>query len=147
MKRISAAYKEYESLFLKGPKNEALSEYQPWDHKISLKSKKTPSFGPIYQQSVAKLQYLKKYINKNLAKSFIRPSTSSAASPTLFVPKKDGKLRLYVDYRMLNSMIIKDKYPLLLINELHNRLQEVIIFTTLNIRGAYNLIRMKKGKK
>ncbi len=147
LKRIPAAYKEYESLFLEGPKNEALPEHQPWDHEIPLEPGKTPSFGPIYQQSAAELQHLKEYIDENLAKGFIRPSTSSAASPTLFVPKKDGKLRLCVDYRMLNSITIKDRYPLPLINELHDRLQGATIFTTLDMRGAYNLIRMKKGEE
>jgi len=55
LKRIPAAYKEYESLFLEGSKNEALLKHQPWDHKISLESGKTPSFESIYQQSATKL--------------------------------------------------------------------------------------------
>lgn len=147
LKRILAAYKEYESLFFEGPKNEALLEHQSWNHEIPLESGKTPSFGLIYQQSATKLQHLKEYIDENLAKGFIQPFTSFAASLTLFVLKKNGKLRLCVDYRMLNSITIKDKYPLPLINELHDQLQGATIFTTLNMRGAYNLIRIKKSKE
>ena len=54
---------------------------------------------------------------------------------------------MYVDYCMLNNIIIKNKYLLLLINKLHNQLQKATIFIILNIRGAYNFIRIKKGKK
>lgn len=147
LKRIPAAYKDYEQLFRERPKNEALPRHQPWDHEIPLEPGKTPSFGPIYQQSAAELKVLKDYIDENLEKGFIRPSTSSAASPALFVPKKDGKLRLCIDYRNINSITIKDRYPLPLINELHDRLQGATIFTTLDMRGAYNLIRMKPGEE
>ena len=69
---------------------------------------------------------LKEYINVNLEKGFIRPSISLAASLLLFVLKKNGKLRPYIDYRQLNSITIKDRYPLPLINELHDRLREAL---------------------
>ena len=65
----------------------------------------------------------------------------------LFVLKKNGKFRLYVNYHMFNSIIIKDKYLLPLINKLHDRLQETTIFITLDMRSAYNLIKIKKGKE
>jgi len=147
LKRILAAYKEYELLFFEGLKSEALPKHQSWDHEIPLEPGKTLNFEPIYQQFAAKLQHLKKYIDKNLAKGFIQSFTSSATSLTLFVSKKDRKLRLCINYRMLNSITIKDKYPLPLINELHDRLQGATIFITLNIKSAYNFIKIKKGKK
>ena len=75
---------------------------------IPIEEGKSPPFGPIYQLLEKELKVLKEYIDDNLAKGFIRPSTSSAGSPVLFVPKKDGSLRLCVDYRALNNITIKD---------------------------------------
>ena len=147
LKKILAAYKEYKSLFQEGPADEALPKHQPWDYEIPIEPGKSPTFGPIYQLSAMELEVLKKYIDENLAKGFIRPSISLAASPMLFVPKKDRTLRPCVDYRQLNSITIKDQYPLPLINELHDRLQGAIIFTSLDMRGAYNLIRIKQGEE
>ena len=148
LKQIPAAYKEYEHLFREGPRTtEALPKHKPWDHEIPIEPGKVPTFGPIYQLSEKELKVLKEYIDENLAKGFIRPSTSSTASPVLFVPKKDGSLRLCVDFRQLNNITIKDRYALPLINELHDRLQGATIFTSLDMRGAYNLIRMKEGEE
>ena len=63
----------------------------------------------------------------------------------MFVLKKNGKLRLYVDYYMLNAIIKKDRTPLPLTNELKDRLAGSNIFTALDLKGAYNLIRIKEG--
>jgi hypothetical protein len=65
----------------------------------------------------------------------------------MFVPKKGGKLRLCVDFRKLNDITIKNWYPLPNILELRDRLAYAEIFTALDLRGAYNLIRMKKGEE
>jgi hypothetical protein len=147
LKEIPVEYKEYEQLFREAPINEALPQHQPWDHVIPIEEGKSPPFGPIYQLSEKELKVLKEYVDENLAKGFIRPSTSSAGSPVLFVPKKDGSLRLCVDYRALNNITIKDRYALPLINELHDRFQGAVYFTKLDLRGAYNLIRIKAGEE
>ena len=84
---------------------------------------KQPTFGPIYQLSETELKALDEYLKENLAKGFIKPSSSSAGYPILFVPKKNGKLRLCVDYRKLNDITIKNRYPLPNANELRDRLQ------------------------
>ena len=68
---------------------------------------------------------LKDYLNKNIKKEYIRLSTSSAGYSILFIFKKDGKFRLCVDYRQLNNIIIKNRYILLRINKLFDRVQEV----------------------
>jgi hypothetical protein len=90
---------------------------------------------------------LKRYIEENLAKGFIRKSKSLAGYPVLFTPKKDGTLRMCIDYRKLNAIIKKNCYPLLNIQELRDRLLRAKIFTVLDLRGAYNLIRMKEGEE
>lgn len=122
-----------------------LPQHRPFDISIELEKDKKPPYGPIYGLSPAELEALKAYIDENLAKGFIRPSTSSAASPILFVKKKDGSLRLCVDYRGLNSMTVKDRYPLPLIDDLLFQMRGACWFTTLDLRGAYNLVRVKPG--
>ncbi|KFY82311.1 hypothetical protein V498_08625, partial [Pseudogymnoascus sp. VKM F-4517 (FW-2822)] len=97
--------------------------------------------------SADELKLLKEYIDDNLKKGFIRLSKSPAGSPLLWVPKKDGSKRLCVDYRGLNNVTIKDRYALPLINELHDRFQGAKIFTKLDLRSAYNLIRIAKGEE
>ena len=78
-----------------------------------------------------------------LAKGFIRPSRSPTGAPIFFVKKKDGSLRPCVDYRDLNEMTVKNRYPLPLISELLDRLGQAKFFTKIDLRGAYNLVRMK----
>ena len=84
-----------------------------------------------------------------LAKGFIRPSLSPTASPILFVLKDNNPiaLRLYINYRKLNDIIIKNKYPFPLINETLRQIAGVKYFTRLNLYHAYYLIRIREGDK
>src|SRR5690606_13940130 len=91
------------------------------------------------------LDQLKEYLTENLAKNRIRPSQSAAASPVLFVPKKDGTLRLCVDYRGLNKITLKNRYPLPLISEILDRASGAQYFSKLDIKDAYYRIRIKEG--
>ena len=85
-----------------------LPKHQPWDHEIKLQPGTEPGFGPIYQLSEKELQVLREYLEENLKKGFIRESQSPAGYLILFAPKKDGSLRLCVDYRKLNNITIKN---------------------------------------
>lgn len=87
------------------------------DHAIELEAGKQPPHCPIYQLSERELAVLQEYIEKALEKGWIRKSKSLAGAPILFVPKKDGSLRLCVDYQGLNSLTIKNQHPLPLISE------------------------------
>jgi hypothetical protein len=78
------------------------------------------------------LAVLKEYINKNLKRGYIQESTLSARALVLFVLKKDRKLWLVVDYKGLNNVTIKDKYNMLLLNQLNNRLKRTKWFTKLD---------------
>ncbi|KAK9395734.1 PEG10: Retrotransposon-derived protein PEG10 [Crotalus adamanteus] len=100
--------------------------------------------GQIYSLSEPELAALRDFIDKNLRKGFIRLSTSPLAAPVLFV-KKSGELRLCCDYQKLNAITICNRYPLLLIPELIERLRQAKIFTKLDLRGAYNLVRVRDG--
>ncbi len=95
-------------------------------------------FESIYALSKKELLILRKYLAKNEKKEFIKKSQSRAEYSILFTLKKDEELRLCVDYQKLNDITIKNRYPLLNINELQNRLFEVKYFIKLNLREAYN---------
>ncbi|SYW75163.1 uncharacterized protein UHO2_03557 [Ustilago hordei] len=104
-----------------------------------------PPQGPLYLKGPKEMSELRRYLDENLEKGFIRPSKSPAQSPVLFVPKKDGGLRLCVDYRGLNEITVKNRAPLPLIEEQLFLLRKARIYTKLDLRAAYNLIRIAKG--
>ena len=91
------------------------------DHAIELVDGQQSLYGPIYSLEPVELETLKAYIETNLANGFIRPSKSPAGAPILFDRKSDGSFRLYVNYRGLNNLMIKNRYPLPLIKESLNR--------------------------
>ena len=91
------------------------------------------------------LKVRKEWIDDNLAKGFIRPSLSPAASPMLFVKKKQGSLRPCLDYSSLNKSTITDRYHLPLIDETLTRIAKAKIVTKIDIRDADNLIHIKEG--
>ena len=144
---IPRIYYKWAHLFEEETTAKALPKHQPWDHEIELETGKALTFGPIYALSEKELKVLRGYLDENLKKGFIRESKSPAGYPILFTPKKDGSLRLCVDYRKLNDITIKNRYPLPNIGELQDRLGKAKIFTKLDLRGVYNLIRMKEGEE
>jgi len=82
-----------------------------------------------------------------LDKEFIEVSSSPAGAPILFVKKGDRSLRLVVDCRGINEGTVKNHYPLPLIWETLMRISKAWFFTKLDVRGAYNLIRMAEGEE
>jgi hypothetical protein len=88
---------------------------------------------------------LREYLDTALKKGWIRVSKLLYVALILFVPKKDGGDRLCVNYRGLNKVTIKNRYPLPLISELLNRLGHVKVFTKLNLRNVYYRLRIKEG--
>ena len=81
---------------------------------------------------------MKEYVKGYLANGFIRPSQSPAAAPVMFVKRLDGKLRLVVDYRGLNAVTVKNRFPLPLILEMLDRLHTAKVFTKIDLRNAYH---------
>ena len=122
-----------------------LPPHRPYDHDIKLIDGKVPPFGPLYSMSRTELQTLKEWLEENLKKGFIRPSSSPAASPVLFVKKPDGGLRFCVDYRALNAISVKDRYPLPLVKETLNNLKGMKFFSKVDIISAFNNLRVKEG--
>jgi len=91
------------------------------------------------------LHELDKYLKNMMAEGKIADSESPDRAPILFVPKPDGSLRLCVDYRNLNKLTILNKYPLPLMDELRDRVAGAKVFTKLDLKDGYHLIRMRKG--
>jgi hypothetical protein len=126
---------------------DTLPLHRPCDHKIDLKPGTTPPFGPLYNMSIEELRVLHKFLVDNLKKGFIRASVSPAASPVLFAKKPGSGLRFCVDYRGLNSITIKNRYSLPLIQETLSRLSTAQFYTKLDIIAAFNHIRIAEGQE
>ncbi len=117
-----------------------------WDHAIELIPDAPKAFDcKIYPMARGEEDSLREFIKEQLEKGYIRPSKSPYALPFFFIKKKDGKLRPVQDYRKLNSLTIKNQYPLPLIPELIDKLRDATLFTKLDIRWGYNNIRIKEG--
>ena len=104
----------------------------------AIETTKDPPFGPIYNLSVKELEVLRQYLDESLDKGWIRHSTSPAGAPILFVPKKDGGLRLCVDYRGLNKVTVKNRHALPLIAEILDRLNSAQYFSKFDLKDAYH---------
>ncbi|KAJ1332481.1 hypothetical protein BSLG_008783 [Batrachochytrium salamandrivorans] len=136
-------FKEFTSVFSK-KQSEKLPIHREFDCTIDLVPNAAPHHGKIYQLTREEDKVMQDWITENLAKGFIRNSLSPHGAPCFFVKQKD-KLRLCMDYRGLNKNTIKDRNPIPLISEMLRTLSIGKIFTTLDLRGAYNLLRIKEG--
>ncbi|XP_052206818.1 uncharacterized protein LOC127811150 [Diospyros lotus] len=99
---------------------------------------------PSYRMAPAELRELKSQLQDLLDKGFIQLSMSPWGAPILFVKKKDGSLRMCIDYRQLNKVTIKNKYPLPRIDELFDQLQGARVFSKIDLRSGYYQLRIKK---
>ena len=144
--KIPPEYHDFADLFSK-KEAEKLQPHRTYDHTILVEPKKAPPFGPIYKCSPVELEATREYIETNLRKGFLKHSQSPCGAPIVFARKKDGTLRLCVDYRGFNKLTIKNRYPLPLIGELLERICTAKHFTKLDVRDGYNRLRMAEGKE
>jgi hypothetical protein len=119
----------------------------PPDRDIEFSIELLPETAPIskrpYRMDVKDLVELKKQIEELLVKGFIRPSSSPWGAPVLFVNKKDGSRRMCVDYRSLNEVTIKNKYPLPWIEDLFDQMKGAKIFSKIDIRSGYHQLKIR----
>jgi hypothetical protein len=137
-------YRSYADVFSKEA-SDKLPPHRPYDHKIQLEETADAQklgYSPLYHQTTQELEATKKYLVENLDKGFIDGSQAPFAAPVLFVKKANGSLRFCIDYRKLNNLTRKDRYPLPLIDETLARLAKAKIYTKLDIRQAFHRIRM-----
>jgi len=125
---------------------DALPQHRPYNCKIELKEGSTAPWVPIYPLSEVELQTLREWLKEMERTQKIKHSTSLAGSPILFIPKPYGRgLHLCVDYRALNQIMIPNRYPLPLVQELQDRVQGAQWFTKMDLKNGFHLIRMRKG--
>lgn len=142
---VPKAYWDYKAVF-DDKASKRFPTSKPWDHHIELKPDAIPKTTcKVYPLTPAEQIALDEFLKEHLERGTIRKSNSPLASPFFFVKKKDGKLRPVQDYRRLNEMTVKNRYPLPLVTELLDRMSSAKIFTKMDVRFGYNNIRMADG--
>ena len=111
-------------------------------HSIEVQSGSEPAYRTPYRLRPAEQDELEEQVKDLLTQGFIRPSQSPYGAPVLFVPKKDGRWRMCIDYRALNRQTVKDRYPLPRIDTLLDRLGRARVFTKLDLASGYHQIAM-----
>ena len=144
--KLLPQYRDYADIFSEEKIN-VLPEHTEYDHCIDLIPGSDLPKNHIYPLTVKELQVLKEYINEMEKSGKIQKSSSTIGAPILFVLKPDGTLRLCVNYRELNKITIKKKYPLPLMNELRSRLGKATVFTKLDLKNGYYLMHIAEGEE
>ncbi|KAD7117085.1 hypothetical protein E3N88_04353 [Mikania micrantha] len=107
-----------------------------------------PGVGPVakapYRLAPSEMQELSSQLQELLDRGFIRPSSSPWGAPILFVKKKDGSFRMCIDYRELNKLTIKNRYPLPRIDDLFDQLQGATYFSKIDLRSGYHQVRVRE---
>jgi len=121
---------------------EPISECPPHrfdvDHTIKLVEGSTPTFRRPFRLSRQEEEEVHKQVEDALKKGLIEPSVSPYGAPVLFVQKKDGSLRMCIDYRALNKITVRDRYPLPRIDDLLDKLHGCTIFSSLDLQSGYH---------
>ena len=121
----------------------------PPDRDVEFLIELMPGSGPIakrpYKMAVDELKELKKQLAEQISKGFIRPSSSPWGAPVLFVEKKDKSQRMCIDYRSLNEVTIKNKYPLPNINDLFDQLEGACVFSKIDLRSGYFQLKIREA--
>jgi hypothetical protein len=113
------------------------------DFSVNLMPGAAPVSKAPYRMSTPELKELQLQLEELLKKGYICPSVSPWGAPVLFVKKKDGTLRLCIDFRQLNKVTIKNKYPLPRIDDLFDQLKDAKIFSKIDLRSGYHQVRIK----
>lgn len=141
--KFPSSFNEFKPLFDE-KKSHRLPEARPYDHSIELKPDWKPIDAKVYSLPPVEDQALKTWLNDNQEIGYISPSKSPISSSFFYVQKKDSKeLRPIIDYRRLNEMTVKNKYPLPRINDLLGKIGKSKYFSTLDVRWGYMNILIK----
>ncbi|KAL0536694.1 hypothetical protein IC582_025654 [Cucumis melo] len=122
-----------------------LSPPREIDFAIELEPGTAPILRAPYRMAPAELKELNVQLQELLDKGFIRPSVSPWGAPILFMKKKDGSMRLCIDYRELNKVTVKNRYPLHRIDDLFDQLQGATIFSKIDLRSSYHQLRIRES--
>ncbi|KAL5540692.1 hypothetical protein UlMin_043344 [Ulmus minor] len=120
----------------------------PPDRAITFEINVTPGTAPIskapYRMAPVELKELQVQLQELLDKGFVRSSYSPWGAPVLFVKKKDGSMRMCIDYRELNKVTVKNKYPLPRIDDLFDQLKGAVVFSKVDLRSGYHQLKIKE---
>jgi len=141
---IPEDYHEFKDVFSKSSAS-TLPPHRPYDLKIDLEEGAEPPIGRMYSLSEKEMGALREFLDDNLNNGFVCPLNSLHGAPILFIKKKDGSLHLCVDFRGLNKISKKDLYPLPLICDLLDSPGKARIYTKIDLRHAYHLVRIREG--
>ena len=142
---VPKIYWKYGTVFSKA-KSERMPMHKPYDHAIEfMEGTPLPRPAKLYPLSPKEKEALDAWLNEELRKGYIRKSKSPVAAPVFFVKKKDGSLRLVQDYRKLNEITVKNRYPIPRISDLIDSLSKAKVFTKIDLRWGYNNVRIRKG--
>jgi hypothetical protein len=114
------------------------------EFRIDLEPDAAPLAKAPYRLTLTEMQELSSQLEELLDKGFIRPSLSPWGAPLLFIKKKDGSFRMCIDYRELNKLSIKNRYPLPRIDELFDQLQGSTYFSKIDLRSGYHRLRAQE---
>ncbi|KAA0060066.1 DNA/RNA polymerases superfamily protein [Cucumis melo var. makuwa] len=121
----------------------------PPDREIEFTIELLPGTAPIsqasYRMAPSKLKELKMQLQELVDQGYIRPSVSPWGAPVLFVKKKDGTLRLCIDYKQLNKVTIRNKYPLPRIDDLFDQLRGAALFSKIDLRSGYHQLKVRES--
>ncbi|GBG91477.1 hypothetical protein CBR_g52433 [Chara braunii] len=115
---------------------------RPIQHRIEIEPGSRTPKGVVYRMFPRELEELRRQLDKLLKKGWIRPSSSPFGAPVLFVPKKEGELRMCIDYRGLNAITVKNVEPLPRIDDLLDRVQGAKYFSKIDLKSGYHQIEV-----
>ncbi len=145
LSRVPQEYVDLQDVFSKSRADTLSPPHRPYDCANEFLPGTCPPRGRLFSLSAPERSAMGDYICKALENGFIRPSTSPAGAVFFFMGKKDGGLCPCIDYRGLNNITWKNRYPLPLMATAFELLQGTTIFTKLDLRNAYNLVRSGRG--
>ena len=125
-------------------KSERMPVRKVWNHVIDLNDNFKVSKARVYFLSRNEKEEIQKFVDKHLKKGYIRPSKSPQTSLVFFVGKKDGGKYMVIDYCKLNKQTVKNNYPLPLITDLVDSMDNKRVFTKMDLQWEYNNVRIKE---
>ncbi|MCO5558872.1 hypothetical protein L7F22_012461 [Adiantum nelumboides] len=139
---LSKFLNQFEDVFIDDIPGELPPKRGDDDHAIELILGSSPPNKPPYRVSQAQQEEIMRQVNELVEKGMVRPSSSPFCSPVLLVHKKDGTYRMCVDYRALNKITIKNRFPVPRIEDLFDKLQGSTYFSRIDLKSGYHQIRI-----
>jgi len=127
--------------------SERIPTQKPWDHAIELKEGFVPRKGKVYLLLREEREKVQAFMEDQLQKEYIQLSKSLQTLPVYFVAKKNRKRRMVQDYYHINQWTVKNRYPLLLITDILDKVEKKKVFIKLDLKWGYNNVRIKEGNE